>query len=44
MGIKYEVIVKKPLVFKRIAGISVAEFEEIAEKCLPTWKKKEQAK
>lgn len=44
MGIKYEAIVKKPLVFKRIAGISISEFEAIAEKCLPTWKMKEKAK
>jgi len=44
MGIKYEAIVKKPLVFKRIAGISVSEFENIAEKCLPAWKRKEKAK
>jgi len=44
MGIKYEVLIKKPQVFKRIAGVSVSEFESIAKKCLVAWKKKEKAK
>lgn len=44
MGIQYEKLVKKPLVFKRIAGVSVSEFEEIAERCVSAWNTKEKAK
>lgn len=39
MGITYERLRTKPIVFQKITGTSVKEFENIAEKLVPYWQK-----
>lgn len=44
MKLTYEKLKKKPLNFQKLTGISLKEFETIAEKVAPSWQKLQDSK
>ena len=44
MSITYEKVAKKPLIFQKLTGTSIKDFEGICSKVAPLWKQLQDSK